>query len=88
MNRIINDADLVVEDAVRGYLKAHGDLVAPTDNPRVIRHRLAPQQGKAGVVTGGGSGHEPALPGLRRRRRDRRAGDRRDLLFADGEELP
>ena len=63
MNRIINDADLVVEDAVRGYLKAHSDLVAPTDNPRVISHRSAPQQGKVGVVTGGGSGHEPAFLG-------------------------
>ena len=63
MNRIINDADLVVEDAVRGYLKAHRDLVSPTDNPRVIRHHLAPQRGKVGVVTGGGSGHEPAFLG-------------------------
>ena len=63
MNRIINDADLVVEDAVRGYLRAHGELVAPTDNPRVIRHRLAPRRGKVGVVTGGGSGHEPAFLG-------------------------
>jgi len=63
MNRIINDADLVVEDAVRGYLKAHRELVAPTDNPRVIRHHLAPQRGKVGVVTGGGSGHEPAFLG-------------------------
>lgn len=25
MNRIINDADLVMEDAVRGYLKARSD---------------------------------------------------------------
>jgi dihydroxyacetone kinase-like protein len=63
MNRIINNADLVVEDAVRGYLKAHRDLVAPTDNPGVIRHHLAPQRGKVGVVTGGGSGHEPAFLG-------------------------
>ena len=63
MNRIINDADLVVEDAIRGYLKAHLELVAPTDNPRVIRHHLAPQRGKVGVVTGGGSGHEPAFLG-------------------------
>jgi dihydroxyacetone kinase-like protein len=53
----------VVDDAVRGYLKAHRDLVAPTDNPRVIRHFLAPRQGKVGVVTGGGSGHEPAFLG-------------------------
>lgn len=63
MNRIINDPNLVVEDAVRGYLRAHRDLVAATDNPRVIRHHLAPRQGKVGVVTGGGSGHEPAFLG-------------------------
>jgi dihydroxyacetone kinase-like protein len=63
MNRIINDPDLVVEDAVRGYLKAHRDLVSPVENPRVIRHHLAPQAGKVGVVTGGGSGHEPAFLG-------------------------
>ena len=63
MNRIINDPDLVVEDAVRGYLRAHADLVAPTDNPRVIRARHAPRQGRVGIVTGGGSGHEPAFLG-------------------------
>jgi dihydroxyacetone kinase-like protein len=63
MNRIINDPDLVVEDAVRGFLRAHPDLVAATANPRVIRHRDAPRQGRVGVVTGGGSGHEPAFLG-------------------------
>ena len=63
MNRIINDPDLVVEDAVRGYLRAHADLVAATDNPRVLRARAAPRPGRVGIVTGGGSGHEPAFLG-------------------------
>jgi len=63
MNRIINNAELVMEDAMLGHLKAHRDLVAPTDNPRVIRRHLAPQQGKVVVVTGGGSGREPAFMG-------------------------
>lgn len=63
MNRIINDPNEVVEDAVRGYLRAHSDLVAATGNPRVIRRRAAPEQGKVGIVTGGGSGHEPAFLG-------------------------
>lgn len=63
MNRIINDPDRVVDDAVRGYLRAHADLVAATGNPRVIRHRAAPRPGRVGVVTGGGSGHEPAFLG-------------------------
>ena len=63
MNRIINDPDLVVEDALRGYLRAHPDLLATTGNPRVLRHPGAPRRGKVGVVTGGGSGHEPAFLG-------------------------
>ncbi len=63
MNRIINDPDLVVEDAVRGYLRAHADLVAATDNPRVLRARALPRTGRVGIVTGGGSGHEPAFLG-------------------------
>lgn len=63
MNRIINNPDLVVEDAVRGYLKAHASSVAATENPRVIRRNKAPEKGKVGIVTGGGSGHEPAFLG-------------------------
>ena len=63
MNRIINDPDNVVDDAVRGFLRAHADLVTATDNPRVIRHRSASRPGRVGVVTGGGSGHEPAFLG-------------------------
>ena len=63
MNRIINNPDLVVEDMLRGYLRVHGDLVSGTDNPRVVRAVRAPIRGKVGVVTGGGSGHEPAFLG-------------------------
>jgi dihydroxyacetone kinase-like protein len=38
-------------------------LVSATSNPRVIKHIAAPRAGKVGVVTGGGSGHEPAFLG-------------------------
>ncbi|HTN53219.1 MAG TPA: dihydroxyacetone kinase subunit DhaK [Anaeromyxobacter sp.] len=63
MNRIFNDPDLVVEDMLRGYFRVHADLVAPTENPRVVKRATAPIAGKVGVVTGGGSGHEPAFLG-------------------------
>lgn len=63
MNRIINDPDYVVEDAITGYLKAHPEMFAATDNPRVLKYPYCPQPGKVGVVTGGGSGHEPAFLG-------------------------
>lgn len=63
MNRIINDPDQVVEDALRGFMRAHPDLLAPTNNPRALKFSGAPRAGKVGVVTGGGSGHEPAFLG-------------------------
>ena len=63
MNRIINNADLVVEDMLKGWLAAHADTVVATDNSRVVKRARAPEAGKVGVVTGGGSGHEPAFLG-------------------------
>jgi dihydroxyacetone kinase-like protein len=48
---------------VRGFVKAHGDLVKLGENPRVVAYVQAPIRGKIGVVTGGGSGHEPAFMG-------------------------
>ncbi|MHC5176291.1 dihydroxyacetone kinase subunit DhaK [Serratia rhizosphaerae] len=63
MNRIINDPDHVVEDAIQGYLQAHPDYFTPTDNARVLKYPAAPVSGKVGIVTGGGSGHEPAFLG-------------------------
>lgn len=63
MQRFINDPDLVVEDTVKGFVKAHSDIVRLAENPRVVVSRDAPVAGKVGVVTGGGSGHEPAFIG-------------------------
>ncbi|MEY4413755.1 MAG: dihydroxyacetone kinase subunit [Pseudomonadota bacterium] len=64
MNRVINNPDLVVEDMLTGWLAAHADTVrAKADNPRVVQRVQAPERGKVGIVTGGGSGHEPAFVG-------------------------
>lgn len=62
MNRVINDPDQVVEDMLRGLLAAHPELKT-TANPRVLCRADAPVPGKVGIVTGGGSGHEPAFLG-------------------------
>jgi phosphoenolpyruvate---glycerone phosphotransferase subunit DhaK len=63
MQRFINNPDEVVEDTVKGFVKAHSDIVRVTENPRVIVAKGAPVAGKVGVITGGGSGHEPAFIG-------------------------
>lgn len=64
LNRVINHPDLVVEDMLAGWLQAHADsVVATSSNPRVVKRVQSPERGKVGVVTGGGSGHEPAFVG-------------------------
>lgn len=63
MQRFVNNPDLVVEDTVSGFVKAHSDIVRLAENPRVVAAKSAPIAGKVGVVTGGGSGHEPAFIG-------------------------
>ncbi len=63
MQRIINDPSRIVEDTIEGFVKAHPHLVKETGNPRVVKAASAPTQGKVGVVTGGGSGHNPAFIG-------------------------
>jgi triose/dihydroxyacetone kinase / FAD-AMP lyase (cyclizing) len=64
MNRVVNDPNRVVEDMLVGWLAAHDDSIcAKSDNPRVVKRQVAPEAGKVGVITGGGSGHEPAFLG-------------------------
>lgn len=64
MQRFFNDPDDIVDETVAGFVKAHGDLVRKDPmNPRVVLSRFAPQDGRVGIVTGGGSGHEPAFIG-------------------------
>ena len=62
MQRILNDPDNIVDEMLKGFLKAHSDIVEATDNPRVAKAKNIPE-GKVGVVTGGGSGHKPAFIG-------------------------
>lgn len=64
MKKIINDPAAFVDEFVEGILLAHPDLVkTPGDDIRVMVRADAPQQGKVGIVTGGGSGHLPLFKG-------------------------
>ena len=63
MQKIINHADEVVDEMIEGFVKAHPNLIAKTDNPRVLKYKAAPIANKVGIVTGGGSGHKPAFIG-------------------------
>ena len=64
MKKLINDVENVVLDSLRGLELAHGDLVRVDYENRVILRKDAPRQGKVGLVSGGGSGHEPMHGGF------------------------
>ncbi|MEV3873477.1 dihydroxyacetone kinase subunit DhaK [Streptomyces sp. NPDC049906] len=63
MRMLINVAETVVADALRGLAAAHPDLAVDVQN-RVIVRRDAPVAGQVGLVSGGGSGHEPLHGGF------------------------
>lgn len=64
MQRFLNDPDDVVDETVAGFVRAHADMVTLSpDNPRVVLSNWAGTPGRVGVITGGGSGHEPAFLG-------------------------
>jgi phosphoenolpyruvate---glycerone phosphotransferase subunit DhaK len=64
MQRFLNNPDDLVDETVAGFVKAHRDLVhLLAENPRVVVSNAAGKAGRVGIVTGGGSGHEPAFIG-------------------------
>jgi dihydroxyacetone kinase-like protein len=63
MKKLINDPSTVVADALRGLAAAHPDLRVDHEH-KVIWRGDAPVAGKVGLVSGGGSGHEPMHGGF------------------------
>ncbi|GAB1645411.1 dihydroxyacetone kinase subunit DhaK [Krasilnikovia sp. MM14-A1259] len=63
MRKLINDPATVVTDALHGVAAAHPELRVDHDHRIVVRGD-APVRGKVGLVSGGGSGHEPLHAGF------------------------
>ena len=63
MKKLINDPADVVPEALRGLALAHPELRVDHEN-RVVFRADAPVRGKVGLVSGGGSGHEPMHAGF------------------------
>ncbi|TFB97200.1 MULTISPECIES: dihydroxyacetone kinase subunit DhaK [Cryobacterium] len=64
MKKLVNDPKNVVNEAVAGFGAAHADLVRVSADPIFIVRKDAPVAGKVGIVSGGGSGHEPMHGGF------------------------
>lgn len=59
MKKLINDPQDVVRESLEGFALAHADFIRVSFDPTYVLRRDAPLPGKAGVISGGGSGHEP-----------------------------
>ena len=64
MKKIINAPDKVLEEMLAGMVAAHPDYVRKLPDYNCLVNRLAPIAGKVGIISGGGSGHEPAHAGF------------------------
>jgi dihydroxyacetone kinase-like protein len=64
MKKLINNPENVVKEELEGISYAHPDLVKVFFDPNYIVRADAPVQGKVGIVSGGGSGHEPMHGGF------------------------
>ncbi|HBT48792.1 MAG TPA: dihydroxyacetone kinase subunit DhaK [Caldanaerobacter subterraneus] len=63
MKKLINNPESVVKEMIEGLLEAHPNYLRKLENINVIVRKDAPVEGKVGLVSGGGSGHEPAHAG-------------------------
>jgi len=64
MKKLINRPEDVVKEELEGIALAHADLVRVDPELQVIIRKDAPRPGKVGVISGGGSGHEPMHGGF------------------------
>ena len=59
MKKLLNRAQDTVKESLAGFAAAHSDLVQVHFDPNYIVRADAPIKDKVGIVSGGGSGHEP-----------------------------
>jgi dihydroxyacetone kinase-like protein len=59
MKKLINDPEDVLSEFMRGFSIAHKDIVEYKTDPTHFHRAGGAVKGKTGLVSGGGSGHEP-----------------------------
>lgn len=63
MKKLVNDVSDVLAESIDGFAAAHADIVTLGDERKFIRRKdLKP--GTVGLISGGGSGHEPLHAGF------------------------
>lgn len=62
MKKLINDPHDVVAETIAGFVAAHKDVV--TSDGQFVERAEPKAQGKVGIISSGGSGHEPLHAGF------------------------
>jgi dihydroxyacetone kinase-like protein len=63
MKKLINDVSAVVTESLDGFVAAHADIVSLGSGHAFVRRKVL-KPGKVGLISGGGSGHEPLHAGF------------------------
>jgi len=64
VKKLINKPEDVVTEELQGLALAYPDIIKVHYDPNFVYRADAPVKGKVGVISGGGSGHEPMHGGL------------------------
>jgi dihydroxyacetone kinase-like protein len=64
MKKLINDPRDAVRESLAGFAGAHSEILKVCVDPVYVVRADAPVAGKVGVLSGGGSGHEPLHGGF------------------------
>ncbi len=63
MKKLINRIETLLEESLAGFAAAHAEIVALSEERKFVRRRTL-KRGKAALISGGGSGHEPLHAGF------------------------
>ncbi|HHV07661.1 MAG TPA: dihydroxyacetone kinase subunit DhaK [Firmicutes bacterium] len=64
MKKLINLPEQVVEDMLEGMVAAYPEYIRLVPELNIVVRKDAPMKGQVGLVSGGGSGHEPTHGGF------------------------
>jgi dihydroxyacetone kinase-like protein len=63
LKKIINHADTIVDEMLNGMVKAHTNHLKRLPGTTIVVRKQLSETPKVGIVSGGGSGHEPSHTG-------------------------
>lgn len=59
MKKFVNRVEDLLAESLRGFARAHADIVRAHGDPVFVTRAAATPPGKVALISGGGSGHEP-----------------------------